>query len=117
VRERRIRSLAEAIEFLRAAQAANEPAVLWAASDAEGGLWLTALLDQARAAVPGAAATAALACGDRAGDAMAALRAGIRRIGFTGSAAVAAKLAALGAELAELPPDPGVPGATDRRGG
>ncbi|GIL40180.1 hypothetical protein [Roseiterribacter gracilis] len=117
MRERRIRSLADAIELLTETHAARETAVLWAASDEEGGLWLTAVLDAARSAVPGADGRVALSCGDRAGDAMAALRAGIRRIAFTGSDEVAAKLTALGAELAELPPDFSVPIATIRRGG
>jgi hypothetical protein len=67
--------------------------------------------------VPGATAIPALACGNRAGDATAALRAGIRRLAFDGSAAIAAKLTALGADLAELPPGPGVPGPSARRGG
>jgi hypothetical protein len=121
VRERRIRSLAEAIALLTEALAANDVAVLWAASDEEGGLWLSSVLAAARDAVPGATAIPALACGDRGGDAMAALRAGIRRIAFAGTAPVVAKLTALGAELAELPPDFSVPGASAparfRRGG
>jgi hypothetical protein len=126
VRERRIRSLDQAIELLAQAQAANDIAVLWAASDEEGGLWLSSVLAAARNAVPGATALAALSCGDRAGDAMAALRAGIRRIAFTGTAEVAAKLAALGAELADCPAElpgqlsvPGAPPAAprNRRGG
>jgi hypothetical protein len=117
VREKRIRSLAEAVALLTEAQAAGAVAVPWAASDEEGGLWLLAVLAAARDAVPGAAAIPALACGDRAGDATAALRAGIRRLAFNGSAAIAAKLTALGADLAELPPEPGVSGPTPRRGG
>jgi hypothetical protein len=121
VREKRIRSLAEAVALLAQAQAAGEIAVLWAASDEEGGLWLLSVLAEARGAVPGATAIPALACGDRAGDAMAALRAGIRRLAFDGSAVIAAKLTALGAELAQLPAElrrgPGVPGPTHRRGG
>lgn len=115
--ERRIRNLDQAVALLRQAQAADATAVLWTASDEEGGQWLTALVAAACERVPGARAVPALACGDRAGDALAALRAGIRRIAFDGPGEIAAKLTALGLELAELPPDPGVPGPSLRRGG
>jgi hypothetical protein len=55
--------------------------------------WFGAVLRAARAAVPGAQYTALLDCGDDAGAAMAAIRAGIPAVVFTGHADVAARLA------------------------
>jgi hypothetical protein len=121
VQERRVRSLADAVALLTAARAAQQVAVLWARSDEEGGLWLLAVLDAARQRVEDVAAMPALACGDRAGDAAAALRAGIRRLEFQGSDEMAAKLVELGADLAACPPElpdaSGVPEPAPDRGG
>ena len=68
------------------------------ASAPDGGIyagpgWFGALLRAARAAVPGAEFAALLDCGDDAGAAMAAIRAGIPVVVFTGHADVAARLA------------------------
>lgn len=77
--------------------------MLWADSAVHGGLWLQAVIRQVQAAVPGARIEAALDCGDRGGDALAALRSGITRLGWSGDAAVGGKLRALGAELQAIP--------------
>ncbi len=55
------------------------------------GFW-KALQDKAEGEFPDVSFTLALDCADRAGDAMAALRAGVRSIVFSGRDDVAAKL-------------------------
>jgi hypothetical protein len=92
------------------AASVNRPLVLWGDSAVHGATWLQALLGQVRAAVPAADVEAALDCGDRAGDALAALRTGIVRLGWSGSHEVAAKLQALGAVLVDVPAEsaPGI---------
>ncbi|MEO8559384.1 MAG: hypothetical protein ABI439_10000 [Rhodospirillales bacterium] len=62
------------------------------------GLW-KALQDKAQAEFPDVSFTLALDCADRAGDAMAALRAGVRAIVFTGRADVAAKFRDMAGQL------------------
>jgi hypothetical protein len=57
--------------------------------------WFKALIDAARAAVPTADAAFLLDCGDDAGAAQGALRAGIETVIFTGRADVAERLAAI----------------------
>ena len=49
-----------------------------------GPLWFKALIAQAREAHPGVAATDLLDCAAEAGTALAALRAGLKRVRFTG---------------------------------
>ena len=58
-----------------------------------GARWFGALLAAARAAVPAAHCTALLDCGDDAGAAQAAIRAGIDGVIFTGHCDVAERLA------------------------
>ena len=58
--------------------------------------WWKALVDAARAAAPNAKFSAILDCGDDAGAAQGAIRAGIEAVIFTGGADVAARLAAIG---------------------
>ena len=53
------------------------------------------MIDAAQTAVPAACASAILDCGDDAGAAQAALRAGVATIVFTGRADVAERLAAI----------------------
>ncbi|HWB51233.1 MAG TPA: hypothetical protein VG651_19125 [Stellaceae bacterium] len=74
--------------------------VLLSAPDAgiyAGAGWFTALADAARAAVPDARVSAILDCGDDAGAAQAALRAGVAAIVFTGRPDVAERLAGIAA--------------------
>jgi hypothetical protein len=88
---------------LRAAAAADIPVVLTSAPEAgiyAGPGWFAALVEAARAAVPGAQFSAALDCGDDAGAALAALRrSGIERVVFSGRADVAERLADIGRQL------------------
>ncbi len=62
------------------------------------GFW-KALQDKAEAEFPDLTFTLALDCADRAGDAMAALRAGVRTIVFSGPEEVAAKLRDMAGQL------------------
>ena len=57
--------------------------------------WWKAVTDAAREAVPGARFTAILDCGDDAGVAQGAIRAGIEAMVFTGRADVAERLSAI----------------------
>ena len=57
--------------------------------------WFKAVIDAVREAVPAARLTAILDCGDDAGAAQGAIRAGIEGIVFTGRADVAARLQAI----------------------
>jgi acyl-CoA reductase-like NAD-dependent aldehyde dehydrogenase len=59
--------------------------------------WFTALIEAAREAAPEARFTAILDCGDDSGAAMAAIRAGVEAIVFTGRTDVAERLAAIAA--------------------
>jgi len=54
--------------------------------------WFRAMIEAAHAAVPAAKFTAILDCGDDAGAAQAAIRAGIEAVVFTGRADVAERL-------------------------
>lgn len=60
-----------------------------------GPAWFREVVGAARAAHPQAEAAALLDCGARPGDVLAALRAGVEGVVFTGRADVADKLAAL----------------------
>jgi hypothetical protein len=91
-----IHSLAHAVAALSAAVEAGRPVVIASAPDAgiyAGPGWFGAVLRAAREAVPGAQFDALLDCGDDAGAAMAAIRAGISAVVFTGRTDVAARLA------------------------
>lgn len=93
-----VHSLSHAIAALEAAAAAAKPVALLSAPDAgiyAGPGWWKALADAARDAAPGAAFTTTLDCGDDAGAAQGAIRAGIEGVIFTGRADVAARLAAI----------------------
>ncbi len=95
-----IHSLDHAKAALAAAAALNRPVTLASARGAgsqAGPAWFKAMIDQARASRPDVAVTAILDCGDEAGAVMAALRIGLRHLRFSGSEAVRAKLAAMGA--------------------
>jgi delta 1-pyrroline-5-carboxylate dehydrogenase len=91
-----IHSLAHAVAALTAAAKASRPIVLASAPDAgiyAGPGWFGALLHSAREAVPATQFEALLNCGDDAGAAMAAIRAGVPTVVFTGRTDVAARLA------------------------
>jgi hypothetical protein len=84
------------VAALSAAAEAGRPITLASAPDAgiyAGPGWFGGLIAAARDAVPAAQSTALLDCGDDAGAAQAAIRAGIEGIVFTGRADVAERLA------------------------
>ena len=96
-----ITDLAEAIAALKAAAAARKPVTLWSAAGAgiyAGAGWFAAVERRARQAVPSANATFILDCAERADMAQEAFRAKIKGVCFSGSAAVAAKLADIAAK-------------------
>jgi len=91
-----IHSLAHAVAALSAAAEVGRPVILASAPDAgiyAGPGWFGAVLRAAREAVPAAQFDALLDCGDDSGAVMAAIRAGIPGVVFTGHADVAARLA------------------------
>ena len=108
----RVCGLAEAQAAAQAARDQGHPLLLVSVAGAGGSAgagWWRALSDRLAGEFPGLAITAVLDCGDAAGDALAALRAGVRDFAFTGPVAVAARLEAMaeatGARLwRSLPP-------------
>jgi acyl-CoA reductase-like NAD-dependent aldehyde dehydrogenase len=93
--------LAHAVAALSAAAEAGRPVVLASPRDAgiyAGPGWFREVLRAAHEAVPTAQFSAVLDCGDDAGAAMAALRARLAAIVFTGRAEVAARLADIAAQ-------------------
>ena len=91
-----IHSLTQAIAALRAAASAKRAIVLASAPDAGGYVgpgWFVALVTAARQEVPEARLTALLDCGDSAGAALAAIRAEVEGVIFTGRADAARRLA------------------------
>ncbi|HEV2189771.1 MAG TPA: hypothetical protein VGR70_21360 [Stellaceae bacterium] len=90
--------MTHAVAALQAATAADRDIVLLSAPGAgifAGAGWFAALIDAVRSAVPTAKFTAILDCGDDAGAAQAALRAGVEAAIFTGRADVAERLTAI----------------------
>jgi delta 1-pyrroline-5-carboxylate dehydrogenase len=90
-----IHSLAQAVAALSAAAEAGRPVVIASAPDAgiyAGPGWFREVLHGAHEAMPMAQFSSLFDCGDDAGAAMAALRAGLEAIVFTGPAEVAARL-------------------------
>jgi hypothetical protein len=91
-----VHSLDQAVAALRAAARAGHKIVLSSAPDAGGYLgpgWFRALVGAAREAVPGARFAALLDCGDSAGAALAAIRAEVEGVIFTGPPETAHRLA------------------------
>ncbi len=91
-----VHSLAHAVAALRAAARAGRSVVLASAPEAgvyAGGGWFRALVEAAREAVPNAQFTALLDCGEEAGAALAAIRAEVDGLVFTGRTDVARRLA------------------------
>jgi hypothetical protein len=97
-----VHSLAQARAALAAAIERGAPVTLESASAAGGYAgpgWWAALVAAAQAEYPAADVTAVLDCGEEPGSALAALRAGVPRIRFTGASETRARLAAIAAEL------------------
>jgi hypothetical protein len=93
-----VHSLAHAVAALEAAVEFGCAITLASAPDAgvyAGPGWFKALVEAARGAVPAASFSVVLDCGDDAGAAQGALRAGIEAIVFIGRADVAQRLAAI----------------------
>jgi hypothetical protein len=107
-----IHSLAHAAAALGAAAEAGRSVALLSAEGAglsSGPGWWREMIAAARAAVPQARSAALLDCGDDAGAAQGALRAGVEAIVFTGRADVVERLADIarrrgGRVLTERPP-------------
>jgi hypothetical protein len=91
-----VHSLAHAVAALQAAAEAGRPVLLLSAVDAglsAGAGWWRGMIAAARDSVPGARAVALLDCGDDAGAAQGALRAGVEAIVFSGRDEVVERLA------------------------
>jgi hypothetical protein len=83
---------------LAAARAAARPVIVISAPAAgayAGANWFAVLIAHAAAEFPDVEMTAILDCGDRGGDVLAALKAGLRHIVFTGHPDAAARLIAI----------------------
>lgn len=86
---------AHAEAALAAAEELARPVVLWSPPGAAaylGAAYFQAMIARALSAHPGAQALAVLDCGERAGDALGALRQGLGAVCFRGSGALAGKL-------------------------
>jgi hypothetical protein len=91
-----IHSIDHAVGALAAAARVGRPILLASAPDAGGYVgpgWFAALMRKARETVPEARFAALLDCGDSAGAALAAVRAEVEGIVFTGRGDVARRLA------------------------
>jgi hypothetical protein len=108
-----VHSLAHAVAALEASAAAGRPVILLSAPEAglyAGAGWFRALIETASATVPAAHFTAWLDCGDDAGAALAALRAGIEGVIFASPAETAGRLADIAGQCgAVLVPERPVP--------
>jgi len=97
-----VHSLIQAIAALEAAAAAGRDITLISAPDAgiyAGPGWFKAVIKAARAAEPSARFSAILDCGDDAGAAQGALRAGLETVIFTGRTDVAERLVGIAAAM------------------
>ncbi len=97
-----VHSPRHAVAALRAGEATGIPIVLASPQGAGGSLgapWFLEVLAAAAEAVPKAAFTAALDCGDAPGHVQAALRAGVKTTVFSGPPATRRKLAAIAEAL------------------
>lgn len=95
-----VHSLVHARAALAAAREQGRTVILLSAREAAAAVgpgWFREMLREAWADIGPAAAIAFLDCGARPGDALAALRAGVEGVIFTGRADVADKLAAMAA--------------------
>lgn len=90
-----VHDLAQARAVLRAARESGRPVAVWSPPGAAaywGAAYFAALAEQAEAAEPRANAAFVLDCGAEAGFVMAALRAGLRALCYTGAEATREKL-------------------------
>ena len=97
-----VHSLEEARAAVAAAAALGATVTLESAAGAgayAGPLWFKALIDEARRDHPAAAVTAVLDCAAEAGTALAALRAGLARVRFTGDDEIRRRLQEIAAAL------------------
>ena len=97
-----VHSLEHALAALAAAEERKIPVTLASAPGAgaaAGPRWFLGVLAEARRAHSGAASDCVIDCADEPGTAMSALRAGAKRVRFTGGEAARQKLAAIAAEL------------------
>ena len=93
-----VHGIDDALQAVAAARDLDTPLTLISAPGAAayaGPVWFLALVEQARAASPDLPIAGVLDCADDAGHAMAALRAGVEAIVFTGDDPVAGKLSAI----------------------
>jgi fructose/tagatose bisphosphate aldolase len=93
-----VHTLAQAIAALSAAARVGRPVVLISAPDAGGYVgsgWFKALVAAAREAVPDISCSTFLDCGDNVGAALAAIRAEVEAVIFTGRPDVVRRLADL----------------------
>lgn len=93
-----VHTLAHAVAALRATRATGAVADIWSgpvASAYLGAAYFAALERAARRRAPRGRARFVLDCGDRAGDALAALRSGVKAVCFAGPPGVRRKLADL----------------------
>jgi fructose/tagatose bisphosphate aldolase len=97
-----VHSLDHARAAIAAAAALDVPVTLASAGGAggyAGPLWFKALIEAAAGDHPEVKITAVLDCDDEGGTVLAALRAGIKRVRFTGAAPAREKLATIAAQL------------------
>lgn len=106
-----IHGLSHLLAALQAGAETGRPIVAVSAPGASayaGVAWFAAMIAKGRAAFPGVAMGAILDCGDRAGDGVAALAAGLRGIVFTGQSVARDRLATIAreaeAEIFDRPP-------------
>ena len=111
-----VHSLAQAQAAVAAAAALGVGVTLMSAAGAggyAGPLWFKALVDAARHDHPGLAIDAVLDCANEAGTALAALRAGLTRVRFTGPEPVRSRIAEIAAALGAAVESGAVEGALD----
>jgi fructose/tagatose bisphosphate aldolase len=100
-----VHGVGDALAAVAAAREIDAPLTLISAPGAAayaGPGWFLEIVAQSRAAAPGLAISGVLDCGDHAGHAMAALRAGAEAIVFTGDDGVAGKLSAIARETSAV---------------
>ena len=93
-----VHGIDDALQAVAAARHLDAPLTLISAPGAAayaGPVWFLALVEQARSAAPEASITGVLDCADDPGHALAAIRAGVEAIVFTGDDTVAEKLSAI----------------------
>jgi len=110
----RIHGLADARAAADAAQALGLTSLTLVAAGYGGASWLRGITARVATEHPSLAITAMLDCGDRPGEAQAALAAGMRHILFTGHPEAERRLSAIAAALGAIVP-PALPPVFDPR--